>query len=237
MKKIIYILILSIPLFLTAQYKQIDVVHLNNGSILKGTITEMIMNESLTVRMDNGSIIKVKITDVKKVVKESLKDIKNEVVQVDNIETEEEVKPKKKKGKFWKALGNIAVATLNKTAENLKNGNSSETNSEESTDEDDETNTEEIEMSDNLGSICFINPNFYSRKIILTNRTTGNQETILVGKANYGKTVNSCAYDISAGIYDCKVYTTFSRKMIEQYNIRINSNDETSKTLTKNHYN
>ncbi len=234
MKKIICIIVLSIPLLIKAQSSQIDVVHLNNGSILKGTVTEMMINESLTIKMDNGSIIKVKFAEVKKVVKETTEETGTiEVVLEDEIE--EEGKPKKKKGKFWKALGNIAVATLNRTAENVKNGRSDENTYDESSDiEEDET---ENEINENIGSMCFINPNFYSRKVVLTNRITGKQETILVGKASYGKTVNSCAYDITAGIYDCKVYTTFSRKMIEQYNIRINPNDETSKMLTKNHYN
>ena len=227
-----------------AQSKQIDVVYLNNGSILKGTITEMIVNESLTVKMDNGSIMKVKMANVKKIVKETLKEVENtETIRKNNInETEIVSKPKKKKGKFWKALGNIVVTTLNKTAEDVKNRQNSETNnktseieeSEEFLEEDEETVNE---LNNDVGSICFVNPNYYSRKIILTNRTNGKQQTIIVGKANYGKTVNSCAYDISSGIYDCKVYTTFSRKMIEQYNIRINSNEETSKNLTKNHYN
>ncbi|WP_299883185.1 hypothetical protein [uncultured Lacinutrix sp.] len=232
---------------MAAQSKQIDVVHLNNGSILKGVITEMIVNESLTVEMDNGSIIKIKMSDVKKVIKETsekLENNKNIAVKTteeddDEIieEVEEEIKSKKKKGKFWKALGNIAVATLNKTAENVKNKDSNE----ESTDleEYDEIEEEEIESetNSNVGSICFLNPNYYSRKIVLTNRTNGKQQTILVGKANHGKNTNSCAYDISIGIYTCQVFTTFSKKMIEQYNIRISSDEETSKKLTRNHYN
>ena len=91
-----------------------------------------------------------------------------------------------------------------------------------------------------LGGICFTNTNFYSRKVTLTNKVSGKKETIIIGPAgaaNGGKSANSCAYDLPQGIYKIDVYTTFSKKLIEQYNIRIIPNEEILKILNQNHYN
>lgn len=248
MKRILFILILLVSFFSFAQKSFIDVVYLNNGSIIKGLITEMDFNESITIRTDNGSILIVKVAEVKKVLKEEriVGEIGEEELDVklsseDEILIDEMDKPKKKKkGKFWKALGNIAVATLNRTAKNVKDNQSKNDDfSEDETSEmeDDFEIGDNEENNTNLGSICIINGNSYSRKIVLVNRQSGYEEVIVIGKAGYGKTTNSCAYDIPAGVYDCKVYTTFSKKLVEQYNLRIIANDEISRTLIKNHFN
>jgi hypothetical protein len=49
-----------------------DVVYLKNGSIIHGTITEQIPNESLKIKTKDGSVFVYKIADVEKMTKEQV---------------------------------------------------------------------------------------------------------------------------------------------------------------------
>jgi len=254
MKKTILILSFLFTCYITAQNTHIDVVYLKNGSVIKGIVTELIVTENLTIRTDNGSIIIAKMTDVKQIVKQqnsSVDELNNLYSRQENIdvaiekgnsevevvEDSEEIEEKpKKKGRFWKALGNIVVSTLDNTAKNIRNKESNKSSYE--SEYDTIEGFDDVSKKDtSVGSICFVNPNYYSRKIILINVATSVEKIIVVGNTNYGKTTKSCAYDLPIGVYNCNVYTTFSKKIIEQYQIRITSENTVSQQLTKNQYN
>ncbi len=219
----------------------------------------MIINKELTLETDNGSTIILEMDRIQRIEKDQLSTITSyeEEPNYNSNDTStawEEVdtspvinKKKKRKGKFWKVLGDLAVATINKTAENIKNQPLDENQDQEYYEIEEYENSDDIieneyestfsSTAESTGSICFINPNLYARKIILANRNSTKEETITVGKSNYGKANNSCLYDIPTGIYTCKIYTVFSKKMIAQFSIRISEGEEISKNLTKNHYN
>jgi len=243
MKKTLLIITLLITSLIYSQ-NEVDVVYLKNGSIVKGNIVKIVPNKDVKLTTENGSVFIFKMSDIDKIEKETSNVIvKKEVVK----------KSKKKKGKFWKSLGKFATNVLDEAAKNAENNSNKPTNDEINENEPIENSENEIEYNENeygeneykdeevtidsVGTICFNNPNFYARKIVLTKRNATTSETILIGKSSYGKTTSECNYDIPSGIYLCKVYTTFTGKLIEQFTIRVNEGEDTSKNLNKNHYN
>lgn len=63
-----FLLIVSSVSF--AQTELIDVLYLKNGSIIKGTITELVPNQTVKIRTADGSLFVFKMEEVDKVVKE-----------------------------------------------------------------------------------------------------------------------------------------------------------------------
>ena len=70
MKRIIILLVVS--LFATTLFAQqwIDVVYLENGSVVRGTIVEDIPNESLKIQTADGNVFKYQYADIVKLAKE-----------------------------------------------------------------------------------------------------------------------------------------------------------------------
>jgi hypothetical protein len=54
----------------------VDVLYLKNGSIIKGTITEMVPNQTIKIKMADGSLFVFKMEEVEKFVKEEKPSIK-----------------------------------------------------------------------------------------------------------------------------------------------------------------
>ncbi|MFT5217770.1 MAG: hypothetical protein ACI83H_002911 [Glaciecola sp.] len=101
----------------------------------------------------------------------------------------------------------------------------------------DKPKLEKPRTSDRVGSLCILNPNHYSRKIVLIQSMTSKVFEIIVGQAPYGETTEGCIYDIPIGIYECQVYTTLNQSLTEKFNIRINEGKELKKNITKDHRN
>lgn len=264
MLKIIQILFFFISITAFSQ-KVLDVVYLNNGSIIKGTIVKIVPNKDVKLTTDNGSVFIFKMSDIKEITKETEeainkeleKEAENELVidnqanfNNDNHTVDEnhgddyvfEEKPKKKKkSKFWKSLGNFAVKVLDNAAENANN-NTNETStdnnpeidntSEEIYQDENSTREEEPIAMKSVGTICFVNPNFYSRKVKLTKRNAYDTKQMLIGGSD-----KSCNYDLPVGVYSCKVYTTYTGKLIESFSLRIVDGEEASRRLNKNEFN
>ncbi|MDO6599890.1 hypothetical protein [Tenacibaculum sp. 1_MG-2023] len=70
MKKLILLLILFISTFSFSQSQTRDVVYLKNGSIIKGTITEMNPSENLKIKTGDGSLFVYKMSEILKMEKE-----------------------------------------------------------------------------------------------------------------------------------------------------------------------
>jgi hypothetical protein len=74
-----FVVLLSISFFVLVVFssmtsaERIDVVHLKNGSIIKGTIIETIPNESIKIETADGSIFVYSMHEVTKIVKEEKK--------------------------------------------------------------------------------------------------------------------------------------------------------------------
>lgn len=229
MRKFIVVFSLLVLPFLVCAQKQIDVVYLTNGSVIKGTITEMVMNESITVQMDNGSLIKVKMSDVQKVEKEEAEERNKEA--------------KKKLSKFWGKVSGVALEAAGEATEEALNerlspsgepsssGTTRESTSQES------TPTAKQTVKNRKGEVCFVNPNLVSRRVVLTNKSTGDALELLIGEARYGEKVKGCLHEIPIGVYECKVYTTFSLKLVEQFTIQVNAIKKDSVELNNNNQN
>lgn len=69
MKKILSILILTISFSVFSQ-NMLDVIHLKNGSIIKGTILEMNPTENIKIQTSDGSVFVYKTSNVVKMTKE-----------------------------------------------------------------------------------------------------------------------------------------------------------------------
>ncbi len=271
MLKIIQILFFFIYITAFSQ-KVLDVVYLNNGSVIKGSIVKIVPNKDVKLTTDNGSVFIFKMSDIKEITKETQPEQKEE--QVINKDSEKEIenepvnenptnfnndntivdknhgddyvfeeKPKKKKkSKFWKSLGNFAVKVLDNAAENAKNNTANETStdnnpeidntSEEIYQDENSTREEEPVTTESVGTICFVNPNFYSRKVKLTKRNAYDTKQMLIGGSD-----KSCNYDLPVGVYSCKVYTTYTGKLVESFSLRIVDGEEVSRKLNKNEFN
>lgn len=64
----LFILFMAVSSFALAQQR--DVVHLKNGSIVKGTVLEIVPNGSLKIETTDGSMFVFELTEVEKIVKE-----------------------------------------------------------------------------------------------------------------------------------------------------------------------
>lgn len=84
------------------------------------------------------------------------------------------------------------------------------------------------------GDICFTNANMYSRSVIITHRDSQKEYSLLIGKGNLNSATTECLYEIPSGVYECKVYTTFTKKMIENFNLRVKPDKELVKELNLN---
>lgn len=80
-----------------------------------------------------------------------------------------------------------------------------------------------------VGEVCFSNPNMYSRKVVLTNIKTGKSTSTTVGLAYYPKSTTRCLYDLQPGVYECKIYTTFTNTLTENFQLKISSSQQTIK--------
>ena len=51
--------------------EQIDVVYLKNGSMIKGTVTELIVDKTVKIQTSDGSLWVFNMSEVEKIVKEA----------------------------------------------------------------------------------------------------------------------------------------------------------------------
>lgn len=73
MKKLLVIFVLSaMSIICFAQTNQKDVVKLKNGSIVKGSVTNMIPNETITIVTADGSVFVYKMDEVEGISKEEI---------------------------------------------------------------------------------------------------------------------------------------------------------------------
>lgn len=86
------------------------------------------------------------------------------------------------------------------------------------------------------GEICFVNPNIFSRKMVLTHKTTQKSYTAIAPEDYTQKETTACLI-VPIGSYSCKVYTTFSHSVVEQYDIYISFGKKQTKRLVKNERN
>ncbi len=98
------------------------------------------------------------------------------------------------------------------------------------------TNNPTEAQTGNVGEICFSNPNMYSRKVIIKNIKTGKSISTTVGLAYYPKSTTRCLYDLQPGVYECKIYTTFTNTLTENFQLKISSSQQTIK-ITKDGFN
>lgn len=89
-----------------------------------------------------------------------------------------------------------------------------------------------------VGNVCFLNPNFYARKVIMIKRGSQDQHELLIGPGQTRKSpANSCIYDIPVGVYDCEIFTTFTKLKIESFSLRVEKKSELVKELNMDHKN
>jgi hypothetical protein len=67
---IFFILFYSIGLSAFAQQKTFDILYLKDGSVLKGQIIELILNQKVVFRLRNNQIIEFRYQEIEKIVKE-----------------------------------------------------------------------------------------------------------------------------------------------------------------------
>ena len=70
MKKLILIGFIFYSICYSAEY--IEVVHLNNGDVIKGEIIENVINEYIKIELQGGSILTFSYTDIEKISKETV---------------------------------------------------------------------------------------------------------------------------------------------------------------------
>ena len=70
MKKHLLIILLFLQMFAFSQTNYIDILYLKNGSIIRGTITELSVNSQVKIKTTDGSLFVYKWEDVEKIEKE-----------------------------------------------------------------------------------------------------------------------------------------------------------------------
>lgn len=97
---------------------------------------------------------------------------------------------------------------------------------------------DEVEQTFILTSpIGFINPNYYSRRLVLISKANSKEYEINVQKAGYNNGDKKTTWtQIPLGVYTCNVYTNFSKKLIRSFIINFSAENQTIE-LFKNGYN
>lgn len=88
-----------------------------------------------------------------------------------------------------------------------------------------------------FGKLCFSNKNMYSRNIVLINTSTNEYNELMVGNTYSGTTVINCDELIKPGNYKVEVYTTFSKKLVESFTIRVGAGSSRTVELAPNQFN
>jgi len=93
-------------------------------------------------------------------------------------------------------------------------------------------NNTNTDHSGPVADVCINNYRYYKRRVVLTHRKTGLKKTLLMdaGSSRYPKI--SCLYEIPSGVYNCKVYTTFSNSLIEDFEVRLLSGKPNNVKIT-----
>ena len=73
MKSLLFtiLIVLTSTVCVCQNTKQIDVVYLKNGSMIKGTVTELIVDKTVKIQTSDGSLLVFNMSDVEKIVKET----------------------------------------------------------------------------------------------------------------------------------------------------------------------
>jgi hypothetical protein len=79
--------------FASAQTNQKDIIYLKNGSIIKGTIIEIIPDSTLKIQTADGSLFIYKTKDVEKITKEEVKkpEVKQQAVKTETVKSEKHI--------------------------------------------------------------------------------------------------------------------------------------------------
>ena len=80
--------------------------------------------------------------------------------------------------------------------------------------------------------VCMSNYRSYKRRVVLTHRKTGLKKTVLMARGSSRYPKKSCLYEIPSGVYNCKVYTTFSNTVIEDFEVKLQGNQSNEIKLT-----
>lgn len=99
MKKLIlfFVMVVGFSLFTSAQEYR-DVVYLRNGSMIYGTILELIPNEKVKIKTADGSVFVYRIPEVDRIVKEEIEATPAKTKKQRNVEyREREVEPRESK--------------------------------------------------------------------------------------------------------------------------------------------
>lgn len=219
--------------------KEVDVIYLTNGNILTGTVISFIPNDKLTLSISEGVSVDIVMSKISKMEKKTIETNGDAEVSTpatkttneDAITTKSVEEIEKKERPFLKALGNFGVAVLNEAANPTENSTTGEAG------EEGEENTSSNSNTEPSGGICFVNPNFNDRNIVLVKQSNQKRYQILVGLGQYRNPQTTCSEVIEAGTYDMEVYTTFTKKKIEAYTIIITEGNIKNITLSENQYN
>ncbi len=246
MKGILIFTLLIISGISFSQTTDVDVIYLNNGNILTGTIMSFVPNEKLTLAISEGVNVDISMSDISKMEKKIIQnptDGSNDspttpvkTVNEDAVTTKSEESEEKKERPFLQALGNFGAAVLNDAANSVE-GSSEGTGAETEAETEGTEGTGTTASETATGGICFKNPNFYDRKVILVKQSNQKQYEIFVGLGQYGNPKTTCSEVIEAGVYDLEVYTTFTKKKVEGYIISVAEGETKDINLSENQYN
>ena len=78
---------ISLAITVSAQVNYDEVVYLKNGSIIHGTIIELVPNESIKIKTTNNDVILFKLDEVEKITREDLKSEKHHRLEDNEVKS------------------------------------------------------------------------------------------------------------------------------------------------------
>jgi len=70
----VILLIVCSPIIISAQDRMQDVVYLKNGSIIRGTVVEQVIDKSLKIKTSDGNVFQFAMDEVQKIAKEAVEE-------------------------------------------------------------------------------------------------------------------------------------------------------------------
>lgn len=220
MKKSLFTFLVGV-IFCHVALSQQDVIYLKDSSIIRGDITSYKPGENVEITTTCCGNLVIAMDKIDKIEKENTtsnnldgkKVTDTSAVTNEIVDPEKEEKKERRQKIFLNILDNtVDVLTAAATSEPSQSSDPSTETSDPQSSEPEETTPAQT----SVGNGCFVNPNFYSRRIKLVHTVSNKRQDITLQPQSEG-----CLYDLPTGTYDYEVYTTFSMRMIFKAQIQI----------------
>lgn len=218
-------------------FAQQDVILLKDSSVVKGQIISLDLEKSVEINTTCCDTLTIAMEKVEKIQFDNASYSNADQVEV-SPKVDEDFTVKSEKERKRERRKDIFISLIDNTAEVLTANPENASQTDDSTETSNnppgtETATAGSNATDtNVGNGCFVNPNFYARRIRLVHTLSNKRHDISLQPESEG-----CLYDLPEGVYHYEVFTTFSNRMITKAQVQITSGKTNKITLSEDNLN